>query len=214
MQTNDKLHKAVWLAALLAGLSYLFVARHDSGALYIVWKGAGVTLLALWCVMQARQAAGWMIAAVMAFGALGDILIETSVLTAGALAFALGHIVAMVLYWQNRRAELSPSQKALAITLLIATPLVSWWLTKAPEVTFYAALLGGMAAAAWISRFPRYRTGIGAVMFVVSDWLIFARLGQLSSAVWVSYAIWLLYFGGQAMIATGVVKTLNGDKSV
>ena len=35
-----------------------------------------------------------------------------------------------------------------------------------------------MAATAWVSRFPRYRTGIGAMAFLASDLLIFAGGGR------------------------------------
>jgi hypothetical protein len=44
--------------------------------------------------------------------------------------------------------------------------------------------------------------------FVVSDLLIFARMGALSEAGWIGYAIWGLYYGAVLMIATGVVTTL------
>lgn len=209
MEIQQNQYRAVYIAACLAGISYLLVAPDDGGMAHTLWKGAGVALLALWCGLQARDAAGWMIMAVMVFGALGDILLETSGLTIGALAFATGHLVAITLYWHHRRAEATPTQKALALVLLIATPLISWLLTARPDVTFYAAILGAMAATAWLSRFPRYRTGIGAVLFVVSDLLIFARLGPLADVLWASYAIWLLYFAGQALIAWGVVMTLR-----
>jgi hypothetical protein len=60
-----------------------------------------------------------------------------------------------------------------------------------------------MAACAWNSNFPRYRVGLGAMAFVASDLLIFARAGALAEAGWVSLAIWVLYYGGVLMIATG-----------
>lgn len=201
--------KAVFGLALVVGLTYTFASHAGLPAdLQTVWKGLGVSLLALWCALQAQSRDGWLIAAVMAFGALGDVLFETSGMTMAALAFAVGHLVAIMLYSRNRRAVTSLSQLLLGLALLIGVPLVSWGLTRSLDVTFYSGLLGAMASTAWTSRFPRYRTGIGAVMFVVSDWLIFARLGPLAGSAWVSPAIWLLYFGGQALIATGVVRTL------
>jgi uncharacterized membrane protein YhhN len=79
----------------------------------------------------------------------------------------------------------------------------------APAVALYALGLAAMAAFAWLSRFPRYRVGIGALMFVVSDLLIFARSGPLHGQEWVGYAIWTLYFGGQLLIVLGVTRTLE-----
>ena len=71
-----------------------------------------------------------------------------------------------------------------------------------------------MAAAAWISRLPRYRVGTGAVLFVASDLLIFAQEAGVMSADLANLMIWPLYFAGQFLIATGVVQTIrNGRKN-
>ena len=68
-----------------------------------------------------------------------------------------------------------------------------------------------MAASAWLSRFPRTLTGAGALMFAVSDLLIFLRTGRPALDVFpMGLAVWGLYFGGQAMICLGVVRTLAG----
>jgi uncharacterized membrane protein YhhN len=65
-----------------------------------------------------------------------------------------------------------------------------------------------MAAAAWVSRFPRALTGLGALLFLVSDLLIFARAGPLRDVAWVGFAVWTFYFAGQLLIALGVTRTL------
>lgn len=79
----------------------------------------------------------------------------------------------------------------------------------APVALIYAALVGSMAACAWTSRFPRYRVGIGAIMFLVSDLVIFAGQTVWAGTILPKLLIWPLYFGGQALIARGVVKTLQ-----
>jgi uncharacterized membrane protein YhhN len=61
---------------------------------------------------------------------------------------------------------------------------------------------------AWSSNFPRYRVGTGAVLFVISDLLIFARLGPLADSQMTNIAIWYLYYFGVLMIAVGVAQTL------
>ena len=76
-------------------------------------------------------------------------------------------------------------------------------------MTGYALLLGLMAGSAWTSRFSRYRTGIGAVMFVASDLLIFAEMGPLAGAAFIGVAIWALYFAGQFLITLGVAQGLG-----
>lgn len=203
---------SLFLAALVAGVSYYFADRLIApGALHIVWKGAGVALLAAWAALNARSRDGWLIAAVLALGALGDVLLEAVGLTVGAVAFLAGHLVAVVLYLANRRAATSGSQRLLALVLLVGTPVISWLLTRDAGVALYAAGLGAMAAAAWVSRFPRYRVGLGAVLFVISDLLIFARLEPLVDSALPGLLIWPTYFAGQALIAWGVVTTLRKD---
>ena len=97
------------------------------------------------------------------------------------LAFLIGHLVAIRLYRQHRRAAPAASQRAAALALLILTPLTAF-LLGGPLVALYALGLGGMAATAWLSSFSRYRVGLGAVMFVISDLLIFARMGPLAAS--------------------------------
>lgn len=210
----------IWLAALVVGASYFVaVLQGWQAPAIIAWKTAGVGLLTLWAAANAQSRNGWMLVAVLGFGSLGDALIDACGLLAGAAAFAVGHLIAIILYMRNRRDHLSRSQLLLAIVLVPLVLIISWELTRsgtAGEVISAMAYGGGvavMAATAWTSRFPRYRTGIGAMMFLVSDMLIFARAGGAMSGSLAGWLIWPLYFGGQALIARGVLKTLSEDVS-
>ena len=201
------------LASLAAAISFYFVKDSQLPGLYqMAWKGAGVALLALYALQRHGGKDGQTIALVMAFGALGDVLIELS-LYAGAIAFLFGHVIAITLYLRHRRAVLTPSQKGAAVVLLLVTPLIAFLLpadrAAAPGVAVYALALGGMAAAAWSSSFPRYRVGLGAVLFVASDLLIFAELGPLENSVLPGLLIWPLYYFGQFLICTGVISALR-----
>jgi len=212
-----------WLfgLAVLAGGSYSLTAWNmvDAGAWAAAWKTSGVALLALWAATRARGTDGWLIAGALALGALGDLLLEiVAGFTAGGAAFAAGHVVAIVLYLRNRRATLTSSQRLLGYILAPATILIGAMLAapagQALPVGIYAAFLGVMAATAWVSRFPRYRVGIGAILFVISDLLIFSRFGALGDSVVPGLLIWPTYFAAQALIAWGVVQTLSSDQRV
>lgn len=152
-----------------------------------------------------------LLAAVMAFWALGDGLLELDMIW-GAIAFAIGHIVSLALFLRHRRVHPVTSQKILAIALLLVAPIIAYFLPAdrlwGAQAAIYTLFVAAMAAMAWNSNFPRYRVGIGAVAFVISDLLIFARMGPLAEAGWVSLAIWYLYYGGVLMVAVGVVTTL------
>ena len=208
-----RLSPLILIAALIVGVSYLAAdALPLPAPAAIAWKGAGVTLLALYAGTKARSADGWLLCAVMGFGALGDVMLEVAGLIPGALAFLVGHLIAITLYLRNRRPNLSLSQGLLAIVIIPATVVTAYLLPAdragAPGVALYALGLSVMAVTAWISRFPRYLVGLGAMMFVASDLLIFARNGPLAGMCWVSLVIWLLYFAGQTAICWGVTTRL------
>jgi uncharacterized membrane protein YhhN len=205
-------HRWLFGLAIFAGASFwLAIPPGIPPVALIAWKGAAVALLALWAATNAQGRDGWLFVAVMAFGAVGDVVLELSQV-GGALAFLAGHIVATILYLRHRRPAPTPSQIALSVLLLIATPVIAFLLpadrAAAPGFAVYALGLGAMAASTWASRFPRYKVGLGAVLFVASDLLIFARLGPLAHSMAPGLLIWPLYLAGQVLIAFGVVTTL------
>lgn len=203
----------LWWLALVGGISFFIAVfqRLDGPAIW-AWKTSGVGLLALWAAANARGANGWLIAAALGFGALGDWLLDAIGLPPGAAAFAVGHVIAITLYLRNRRLSLTPSQRLLGwltipasfvIVWAMLSPLPGWW-----HAAIYTLFVAAMAAAAWTSRFPRYRTGIGAMLFLASDLFIFAAEGGVLTRDVTMWLIWPLYFAGQALIAWGVVSTL------
>ena len=201
-------------AAVVGGVSYIASWNLPlSEAASLAWKCSGVGLLAVYAALKARSLDGWLICAVMAFGAAGDVLLGAAGMTVGAAAFLVGHLIAIWLYVRNPRPATTLSQRILPIVLVPATVAIAWMLPSdragAAPVALYALGLAAMAAFAWLSRFPRYWVGIGALMFVVSDLFIFARSGPLEGQAWVGYAIWTLYFGGQLLIVLGVTRTLE-----
>jgi uncharacterized membrane protein YhhN len=214
MPRRALIEKRPWLlASLIAGISFYFVKNgHLPGLYQMAWKGAGVALLAVYALVRHADRDSRQIAAVMGFGALGDVLIELQ-LEWGAIAFLIGHLIAVHLYLRHRRARLSPSQRAAGAAFLLLIPIIAFLLptdrSAAPGIALYAAGLGAMTAAAWTSSFPRYRVGLGAVMFAASDLLIFARLGPLAASPLPGLLIWPLYYFGQFLICIGVIGELR-----
>ncbi len=204
------------LASIAGGIAYLLLRGQPwPPAAIIALKGSGVGFLALYAATRARSVDGWLLTAVMALGALGDMLLEID-FKVGAAAFGVGHIVAIRLYRRNRRATLSPSQRLLAWLLPpfgLAMPFLLLGPTLAVvPLAIYGLLLTLMASTAWTSRFSRYSVGLGATMFVVSDALIVARMQLLRDALALGLAVWILYYVGQALICTGVMRTLAASQ--
>lgn len=195
----------LFLAALIAGASYY--ADHWlalDGPSAIAWKGSGVGLLALWAFARGRPWFGL----VLAFGALGDVLLDAVDLTTGAVAFLIGHILAIGFYWRSRTA---PAQVPAFIAVSVS--LASYLLSGDLGVALYGLGLGAMAGTALTSRFPFATVSLGALLFVLSDLLIFARIGPLSASSLPGLLIWPTYFAGQALIAWGVVSEARRDGS-
>lgn len=201
-----------WLLASIvaAALFYFFSDNPIPGLWLMLLKGAGVALLAVYAWQRHASPDARLIALVMAIGALGDMAIELSFAAGGALFFA-AHLVAITLYLRNARKVQTPIGKLVAIVLFALTPMVAWLLSGDLLVMAYSVALGAMAAAAFLSRFPRGRVATGAVLFILSDWLIFSRMGPVGDNALADWLIWPLYYSGQLLIATGVIQTLRGE---
>jgi uncharacterized membrane protein YhhN len=212
MKLAPRVAQVVLVAAIAAGLSFIgswFLPLPPAAA--ITWKGSGVALLAVYAALHARSLDGWLLAGVMVFGALGDVLLETHGFVAGGAAFLVGHLVAIALYLRNRRPRLTAAEWLIGVALLVLIPVAAFVLpavrATAGPIALYATGLGAMTAAAWLSRFPRPLVAAGAMMFAVSDLLIFARGGRPSVDILpVSIAVWGLYFAGQALIVLGATR--------
>lgn len=209
-------HRPYLVLSLLFAITYFFMMDGKVGGSWLaLWKGAGVGFLAIYAVHRGRGRDGVLISIVMTLCALADVTIQFSFLAGGAI-FAIGHMVAIGLYVSNRRERTSGSQKAAGVALLVTTPVLAgtltypldnWWLAA-----LYAALVGAMAGAAWTSRFPRYRVGVGALLFVVSDLVLFAQEAGHISRDLSDWLVWPLYYSGQFLIATGVIQTIRKEE--
>ncbi len=212
---EDRLRRVVLVVALVAGASYIASwALPLSLNAHLVWKGAGVGLLALYAGLSARNLDGWLICLALALAAVGDVLLDAlSAGAPGAVAFLCANIVATGLYLRNRLDTPTRAQSLLALALVpIVIALSSLLAADAMSATYlsiYSLALALMAGTAWTSRFPHNLTGVGALMVVGDNILLFARYGPWPHAPGINLAIWILYFGGQTLICLGVTRTLK-----
>ena len=219
VETTDKprtnpARLAMIAIAIIAGIAYPFVQGRFGPVADVIIKGSAVGALALAAVFS-RGAGQYWLAAIMGAGAVGDMLLEIpGAMTSGGAAFAVGHAIAIVFYIINRRSNLSMVDMFVAIALIGFGYVMPGLLLPEIDVSgakvVYSLLLCAMAAAAWISRFPRDWVAAGALLFVVSDTFLIMRMGGLiinTEAVH-GHLIWFSYFIGQFMIFTGVSQGL------
>ena len=201
------------LASIAAAAAYFYLRDAEFPEVYaVVLKGAAVALLAAYAYMRHSGPDAKLLTWVFGLSALGDVAIEYDQQIGGLIFFA-SHVFAITLYWRHRRDNLTPSQKAAAACLLILTPIIAFFLPAdragASQVALYALALGAMAASAWASSFPRYRVGAGALLFVISDLLIFAGMGPLALSDIPHVFVWPTYYLGQFLICVGVMQALR-----
>lgn len=206
--------------SLIAGLTYPFFEGRFGLTVDIFLKGLGVSALALAALVNKGKGFRWL-AAIMAAGALGDILLELpGGLFIGGGSFALGHCLAIGFYGINRRPALGFLPRVSAAVLILyglAMPtLVTPAGTPVGAETLYSVLLCGMAAAMLLSRFawpskawPLGATG--ALLFVLSDTFLIMRLGGtlLGGASVHGLIVWYSYYLGQLLIFLGVARGLR-----
>lgn len=214
MTRRALIEKRPWLvASAAAAIAYYALRLSTIPELWLIpLKGAACALLALYALLQGEGRDSRFLAAMMAVAALGDMAIEIDV-GAGALLFFLYHVIAISLYLRHPREHATPTQKAAAVAMLLLTPLLAWLLPANHELAWptglYGLALGGMAACAWMSAFPRYRVGIGAALFLASDLLLIAGRGPLMGDSLPDTLVWPIYYVGQFLITVGVVHTLR-----
>ncbi|MES2700009.1 MAG: lysoplasmalogenase family protein [Pseudomonadota bacterium] len=201
------------LLSVAAALAFYYLRFTGFPELYLMLvKGTAVGALALYAFLRHGgpdvKLLGWALVA----AALGDMGMEFDT-EVGGLLFLLFHLFAVALFLRHRRPALSVSQSWVVGATFCLTPLIAWLLPAdragAWQVGLYGVALGAMAASAWASSFPRYRVGAGAMLFVASDLLIFARMGPLEGHFLPEFMVWPLYYLGVLLIATGVIDTVR-----
>ncbi len=201
------------LLSVAAALAFYYLRATSMPEAYLLpVKGAAVALLAVYAFVRHSSPDARLLTWALGAAALGDMAIEID-RTIGALLFFLFHVLALGVFLRNRRTHLQGAQSWLVGLTLILTPIIAYVMPAdrdmALEVGFYALALGAMVSGAWASNFPRYRVGAGAMLFLVSDFLLFAEMGPLAGSSIPQIMVWPIYYLGMFLICTGVVQTLR-----
>ncbi|KLE35490.1 lysoplasmalogenase family protein [Aurantiacibacter luteus] len=201
------------LLSILAALAFYYLSASELPELYLIpLKGSACAFLAIYAWLRHGSKSARMLAGAMAIASVADMFMEMDIRVGGALFFVF-HCVMLSLFLRHRGAPLEGADSLIFLALLLGTPLAAYWLVSVPGVAMPAAIyglaLGAMAAGAWASDYPRFTVGAGAVLFVVSDLLIFAGMGPLSGSPIPQYLVWPIYYLGQFLLTVGVMTNLR-----
>ena len=204
-------------ASLAAALVYgLALSSRPPGVVRMLIKTAAVGLLAVIALLAGTP---WMLVAALAFSALGDAFMADPerFLPAGLTSFLVAHLLYTPLFLSfGDVAALAEPLRAAGVgaTVLLALALLRWlWpeLGKLrPAVIAYVVAITAMVSTSFLLPAAMWPAMVGAVAFMASDAILagelFRKAKLFGSQRLTGWAVWFLYYGGQALIAYAILE--------
>ena len=204
--------------ALAYGLVWTF---RPVSALRTVIKTVPVAALAVMAlIVQGPSGLPLLLPVALILSALGDAFLAGDPkrwLPLGLASFLVAHILYAVLFWTlGGAASLGETWRAGAIglTALSGVAMLSWlWRhlgALRPAVAVYVAAIVAMVSTSLLLPVQAWPVMVGALAFMASDAILSGdlfRKAHLAGSERLSiYAVWGLYYGGQAAIAYGLMR--------
>ncbi len=224
--TGGTFWTAFWVlgfSLLCAALYYAFdsLGLRFESQLWVIAKWLSIASLAFLAWTRLFRKGAMILGLALLMHSVGDVLIERAPLEWAIVAFALGHLIYLVLFVYvglTPRGDRVRISTAVAV-LLVGAGFLGWLLPRLGEgsavpIVVYSAVVVAMALLSTQVRRGQPWVGLGGVSFLVSDAIIatdrFAH--QLS---WADAATWPLYYLGQLAITCGIlwgtVKLLGSE---
>ena len=216
MPKRALVQKRPWLLASLTTAIAYYLLKDDNfpGTYLYGLEVASFFLLALYAVLRHQGSIARIVASVMVLAGIGVMAVELDPYI-GSAVLTVANILAILIFLRSRRGALTQSQRLTALALLVLVPATAWLLSFDNQARFivsaYGFVLGVMAAAAWTSRFTRYRVGIGAVLVVAAALVSIAGTGLLANSVLPGLFSWPFFYLGYFLICNGVVRAGHGE---
>lgn len=213
-QTNNVLTGLSVVAALIYGLA--LTGRPPSVVRTLV-KTVPVGALA---VLAFLSGAPWLLAAGLMLCAVGDAFLAGDPrrwLTPGLGAFLLGHILYVFLFQETRDPALDMTTPQLAGCVAVGAAAVAMlarlWKalgTLRPAVILYVIAIAVMVGSSFLLDAVFWPAMVGAAAFMASDAILsidlFREEKLFGSDRLTRWAVWFLYYGGQAGIAWAFLR--------
>ena len=208
----------VWLwgvAGLCAALYGLALVQRSPSFPRTLVKTVAVGALA---VLAYLEGGGASLAIALALCAVGDAFLAGDPkrwLPFGLAAFLAGHVVYVLLFWRERGPAAGAAFWTVAplVVLAAAAMLARLWRSLGalkPAVVLYLLAIVAMVSTSLLLPRLRWPATIGALAFMASDAVLsfdlFKGAKLAGSPRLTAWAVWFLYFGGQAMITWGMLR--------
>ncbi|MET3664040.1 lysoplasmalogenase [Caulobacter sp. 1776] len=205
----------LWAIAAGGALAYgLVFVEQPVSALRTIVKTTSVAALAVLAYLDGGSV---LLAVALAFCALGDAFLAGDPkrwLPLGLAAFLVGHLVYIPLFLERAGAPpvwFWPAAGAVGVVagLMLRALWSSLGKLRIPVVVYVLAIVGMVVSSLLLPR-PAWPTTVGALAFMASDAVLsfdlFKTAKLLGSPRLTAWAVWILYWGGQAAITHGMLS--------
>ena len=211
------------LFPLSFGFAAVFLLRWCTAPASWTKTGVKTAATALLALASIPLGAPWTVTAGLALGAAGDFALSRDgerPFLIGMAAFAAGHLAYA---WAFAVAGTGDPILVPALLLVVLAGSTELWLAPRTgalkwPVRGYVVVITGMMIAALTLPAAGLVVMLGAALFVLSDLLLALEMFVLDRPAtaprpwyspWLSRAIWLCYWGGQALIALAAAPVLH-----
>jgi len=210
-------HALLALSAALAIAYGLFGAGlYESGmdrAIPAALKTSGIAVLAGIALLHRSR----LLAAALAFGAMGDALLALgpSTFLYGAASFLIGHIFYITLFLRSGigvgAALRSPRRLIGALALIVAAIVMTSLLVPGDHALFaplavYTGVLTLMTLSTFTLSAPFWLVMAGGMLFFISDGFVAANMFHpQSDPALAGFTGWMIYWAGQAALCIGAL---------
>jgi len=182
----------------------------------LIVKGSAVGLLAIFVLLSMQTINHLLLFLALAASVGGDVLLEVpgdNSFTRGLTSFLAAHVFFIILYVKNRMLaeDITAIRVRLAALMWALAAIAAFFLypylgDMAMPVITYSVVLAAMATTALFSKFPVKLVGFGALLFVVSDTVLGARVFS-TMPDFTSYIVWATYYLAQLLMVLGIILT-------
>ncbi|PHH93044.1 hypothetical protein CDD83_1746 [Cordyceps sp. RAO-2017] len=212
------LYTTILVTSAGTAIFYGLRIRTPANLTRMVLKAASTALLSL---LAAVHGTSWLLVAALAFGAGGDAFLawpgETTFLC-GLGSFLIAHLLYIAVFVQiGSGMDLIVAEgwrRVCAVMVSVLAPAMSLILVRRvgtslrlPIVIYSTAILFMVLCSLTT---PTQDVVMGALCFAISDTFLaadeFLVATESRHRTWMQHTVWILYYGGQVLLATGLLQ--------
>ena len=176
----------------------------------ILWKAAAELCLVIAVFITAHSKVARKISLYVFLIFMADIILALGFTALAGALFALAHLYVVFIYFKlSPPTDTPPRLKAISYLPLIAVAALCIYLGLNHNfqlLALFPAFSALAALAALRSRYPKLLTGLGAVIFWMSDMVFVLAVIFTGSATSAGWMVWLTFSSGLLLMTLGFIR--------